>query len=221
MAKFNIFTPNVEEFLSLVEKEKTIRWKKIWYVSEKTIAVFFIEVFQSSLSTESALLNVVIEHDQKENFCQIWIEPFGTGYVSPDRKMRDLVHGIGHIATVNKWRFERVPASYKGDTCPHCKATYVYEEAEGLETSTRVCQNCGKQFYADELQDVERERGEIRYRRTPCPYCNAIYTYRKTHLKEDGTVVCQNCEGSFLLPIDDWTRYSYDWYQESDDEKDG
>ncbi|MFX1580536.1 MAG: hypothetical protein ACFFBJ_12875 [Promethearchaeota archaeon] len=217
MVQFHIFTPSVNEFISLIEQQKNIRWKKVWYVEEKIIGVYFIEVIPSRFSTESALLNIVIEHDQKEKFCQIWIEPFGIGHVSPDRKMMDLIHSIGYIATSNDWRFERVPISYRGDTCPHCNATYVYEEAESLETTKRVCQNCGKQFDIDEPRDAEREWGEIRYRRTPCPYCKAVYLYNKSHLREDGTVVCQNCGGIFLLPIDDWTRYSYEWYQEDSD----
>jgi hypothetical protein len=83
MAKFHIFTPSVEEFISLLEQQKNIRWKKVWYFEEKIIGVYFIEVFPTTLSAESALLNVVVEYDQKENFCQIWIEPFGTGYISP------------------------------------------------------------------------------------------------------------------------------------------
>lgn len=217
MVKFHIFAPRVDEFISFLEEQKNIRWKKIWYVDKTTIGVYFIEVFPSTLSAESALLNVVIEHDQNENFCQIWIEPFGIGYVSPDRKMRNLIHNIGHIATTNHWRFERVPTSYRGDTCPHCKATYVYEEAEALGTSTRVCQNCGKRFDANEPPEMAREGGEARYKRTPCPYCNAVYLYNESHLREDGTVICQNCNEPFLLPIDDLTRYSYDWYQDNDE----
>ncbi|MFW9975550.1 MAG: hypothetical protein ACFFDQ_09815, partial [Candidatus Thorarchaeota archaeon] len=148
---------------------------------------------------------------------QIWIEPFGTGYASPDRKMRDLIHSIGHIATENNWRFERVPTLYRGDTCPHCKATYVYDKARSMRTTTRVCQNCGKQFGPHEHIETEREWGEVRNRRTPCPYCNAAYLYNKSHLRDDGTVMCQNCGSIFQLPIDDWTQYSYDWYQEDNE----
>ena len=74
MVKFQIFTPSVEEIISLMEQQKNIRWKKVWYIEERTIGVYIIEVFVSTLSAESALLNVVIEHDQKENFYQIWID---------------------------------------------------------------------------------------------------------------------------------------------------
>lgn len=217
MVKFNIFTPAAEDFIFLLEQEKNIIWKRTWNIGEKTIGVFFIEVFSTSVSADSALLNVVVEHDKKENICQIWIEPFGTAYSSPDRKMRDLIQNIGHIATKYNWRFERVPTSYRGNTCPYCNATYVYDRAKSMGTTTRVCQNCGKQFDPHEPIETKREWGEIRNRRTPCPYCNAAYLYNKSHLREDGTVICQNCGSIFQLPIDDWTQYSYDWYQEDNE----
>jgi transcription elongation factor Elf1 len=217
MVKFHVFTPTVEEFISFFDQQKNIRWKKVWNLNERTIGVYFIEVFSTSYSVESALINIIIDLDQKEELCQIWFEPFGMGMVSPDKAMRDLIHDIGHIASQNKWHFERVPTAYRGDTCPHCNATYVYKDADSQRSTTRTCQNCGKQFDVEEPSDVEKEWGEIRLRRTRCPYCEAVYTYKKSHLQEDGTVVCQNCEGTFVLQIDDWTRYSYEWYQDDDD----
>lgn len=217
MVKFHIFTPTVEEFISFFDQQKNIRWKKVWYIGEKTIGVFFIEVFPNPLSVESMLVNVVFEHDKKEEFCQMWFEPFGTGVGSPDQTMRNLVHGVGQIASNNKWYFERVPTAYRGDTCPHCNATYVYKEIDSSRSTTRTCQNCGKQFDVEEPLDIEKEWGDIRFRRTRCPFCEAVYTYKESHLQEDGTVICQNCEGSFVLQIDDWTRYSYEWYQDNNE----
>jgi hypothetical protein len=32
-----------------------------------------------------------------------------------------------------------------------------------------------------------------------CPYCGAYYSYKKSHMLEDGSVRCQNCDRSFLL----------------------
>ncbi|MFW9974832.1 MAG: hypothetical protein ACFFDQ_06190, partial [Candidatus Thorarchaeota archaeon] len=63
MVKFNVFTPTAEEFMFLLEQEKSIIWKRTWNIGEKTIGVFFIEVFSTSVSADSALLNVVVEHD--------------------------------------------------------------------------------------------------------------------------------------------------------------
>ena len=65
---------------------------------------------------------------------------------------------------------------------------------------------------------TEKAKGDIRYRRAACPYCEATYTYKKKHIQENGMVVCQNCGESFVLQIDDWTRYSYDWYQEEENQ---
>ena len=110
MVKFHIFTPIVDEFISLVENQKNIRWKKVWNLSGKTIGVYFLEVFPSSLSAESALLNVVIDHDTDEKYCQIWIEPFGTGIASPDKTMKEIIRGIGNIAMSHEWHFEGIPS---------------------------------------------------------------------------------------------------------------
>jgi transposase-like protein len=214
MVTFQIHTPLVDEFISLIEQQKSIRWKKVWNIGGKTIGVYFIEVFPVTLSAESALINVVIEHDQEEKICQIWIEPFGTGMASPDKTMKELIRGIGNISMNNKWQFERMATKYGGDTCPHCKATYRYKEETNQHTSTRICQNCGKQFDVDEPVEVDQERGDIRYRKTSCPYCKAAYIYKKKHIQDDGMVICQNCGESFVLQIDDWTRYSYEWYQD-------
>ena len=215
MVKFHVYTPAVDEFISLFDQQKTIRWKKVWKINGKTIGVYFIEVFPMTLSADSALLNIVVEHDQEEKYCQIWIEPFGTGMASPDKTMKELIRGIGKISMSNEWKFERIPTKYGGDTCPHCKASYRYKGES--DQPTRTCQNCGKQFDVEEPIEVERERGDIRYRRSPCPYCKASYIYKKDHLQDDGMVVCQNCGESFLLQIDDWTKYSYEWYQEDDE----
>jgi len=217
MVKFRIITPAVEEFIFLLEQQKNIRWKKIWFINGKTIGVFFIEVF-ASISADSALLNIVIEHNQQEKYCQIWIEPFGTGMASPDKAMKEIIRGIGDISMSNKWHFERVTAKYGGDTCPHCKATYRYKDELDQHTSTRTCQNCEKQFDVEEPTETEKTKGDIRYRRAACPYCEATYTYKKKHIQENGMVVCQNCGESFVLQIDDWTRYSYDWYQEEENQ---
>jgi transposase-like protein len=217
MVKFRIITPVVEEFIFLLEQQEGIRWKKIWYINGKTIGVFFIEVF-SSLSADSALLNIVIDHDQKEKRCQIWIEPFGTGIASPDKAMKEIIRAIGNISMSNEWHFERLPTKYGGNTCPYCKATYRYKKELNQQSSTRTCQNCGKQFEVEEPIETEGEQGDIRSRRMPCPYCEATYTYKKKHIQENGMVVCQNCGESFVLQIDDWTRYSYDWYQEEEED---
>jgi len=218
MVKFHIFTPVVDEFISLIEQQKNIRWKKVWNINGRTIGVYFIEVFTGTLSSESALFSVVIDHDQEEKYCQIWIESFATGMFSPDKILKEMIRGIGNIAMNNAWRFERIPEKYSGDTCPHCKAVYRYKKNLHQYTSIRICQNCGKQFDVEEPTETERARGDIRYRRAACPYCEATYTYKKKHIQENGMVVCQNCGESFLLQIDDWTRYSYDWYQEEEEE---
>ncbi len=34
---------------------------------------------------------------------------------------------------------------------------------------------------------------------TTCPFCNAFYIYRENVVREDGSVVCQNCNRSFIL----------------------
>lgn len=216
MVKFHIFTPIVDEFILLLENQKTIRWKKVWNINGKTIAVYFLEVFPITLSAESALINVVIDHDQNEKYCQIWIEPFGTGIVAPDRTMKEIIRGIGKIAMSNKWKFERIPTRYGGNTCPHCKATYKYKDEPGQHI--KICQNCGKEFGTDVPLETEDDRGDIRFRRTPCPYCNAAYIYKEKQIQENGMVVCQNCGESFVLQIDDWTRYSYEWYQDIESE---
>ena len=215
MVKFHVYTPAVDEFISLFDQQKTIRWKKVWKINGKTIGVYFIEVFPMTLSADSALLNIVVEHDQEEKYCQIWIEPFGTGMTSPDKTMKELIRGIGKISMSNEWKFERIPTKYGGNTCPHCKATYRYKDES--DQQTRTCQNCGKQFDVEEPIEVERERGDVRYRRSPCPYCQSVYIYKKKHIQDDGMVVCQNCGESFLLQIDDWTKYSYEWYQDDDE----
>ncbi len=216
MVKLHVVTPTIEEFISLLKKYETIRWSKIWHIGQRTIGVYFIEIIHP-MSMDSALLNVVIDHDKEEKNCLIWIEPFGTRMHSPDKTMREIIRGIGNIAMSNGWHFERLLTKYRGDTCPHCNATYRYKSELDQHTSTRTCQNCGKQFDSDEPIEGEKERGQIRFRQTPCPYCEATYTYRKKHIQDNNTVVCQNCGESFVLQIDDWTRYSYEWYQEEDD----
>ncbi|MFW9808910.1 MAG: hypothetical protein ACFFE6_05975 [Candidatus Thorarchaeota archaeon] len=216
MVKYQVFTPRADEFISLLEQQKNIKWKKVWYISGKTIGVYLIEEFPLTLSAESAMLSVIIEHDQDEEYCQIWIEPFGTGMVSPDKRMKELVRGIGNIAMKNEWEFERIVIKYGGNTCPHCNATYKYKQDPESRTAIRTCQNCGMEFDSDVPLDVEKEWGDVRVRRSLCPYCKAAYFYKKKHIQDDGIVVCQNCGESFVLQIDDWTKYSYDWYQDED-----
>ena len=218
MVKFHVFTPVVDEFISLIEQQKNIRWRKVWIINGKTIGVYFIEVFPITLSAESALVNVVIDHDEDEKYCQIWIEPFGTVMAAPDKTMKEIIRGIGNIAMSHEWHFERIPTKYGGDTCPHCKATYRYKEESDQHTSTRTCQNCGKEYDTDVPLEIEKEWGDIRFKRAPCPYCKAAYVYKKMHIQDDGMVVCQNCGESFLLQIDDWTKYSYEWYQDDDNQ---
>ena len=217
--KFHIFTPVVDEFISLLQQQENIRWKKVWIINGKTIGVFFIEVFPLTLSAESALVNIVIDHDVDEKYCQIWIEPFGTGMVAPDKTMKEIIRGIGNIAMRNKWHFERIATKYGGDTCPYCKATYRYRQESDSRTSIRICQNCGKEFDTDVPLEIEKEWGDIRFRRSQCPYCKAAYIYKKKHIQDDGMVVCQNCGESFVLQIDDWTKYSYEWYQDDGNEE--
>lgn len=216
MVKLHVVTPTIEEFISLLKKQEHIRWSKLWYIDNRTIGVYFIEIIHS-YSMDSALLNIVIDHDKEEKNCKIWIEPFGTGMHSPDKSMREIIRGIGNIAMSNGWHFKRLHTTYGGDTCPHCNASYRYKSELNQHTSTRTCQNCGKQFDLDKPIEVEIERGQIRYKRTPCPWCEAAYTYRKKHMQDDNSVVCQNCGESFVLQIGDWSRYSYEWYQEDDD----
>jgi transcription elongation factor Elf1 len=217
MVKFHVFTPVVDEFISLFEQHDNIRWKKIWKVNGKTIGVYFIEEFPSIFSAESVLLNIIFDHDKDEEYCQIWLEPFGTGVVLSDKTMKEIIRSIGNIAMSNKWKFERVVARFGGDTCPYCKATYRYNQDPNSRTTLRTCQNCGKEYDTDVPREVEKEWGDIRIKPTTCPYCKAEYFYKRKHIQDDNTVACQNCGESFVLDIDDWTKYSYEWYQEDDD----
>ena len=36
-------------------------------------------------------------------------------------------------------------------------------------------------------------------KRSGCPFCDAYYLYLETHIQDDGSVVCQNCNRSFML----------------------
>jgi len=118
------------------------------------------------------------------------------------------------LARTHGWKYEEPPPHYSGTKCPFCGAIYTYEVVRDGTLTTVICQNCAKEFELGEHREHAIKRPPTEYKGTNCPYCKAVYVYKERHLREDFTVICQNC--GEVIQLDPEIRCSFKLY--ADDE---
>lgn len=64
------------------------------------------------------------------------------------------------------------------------------------------CENCGASLLASDLAKLTVVPSS-NSKRVKCPWCSAVYSYSPSSFREEGSVVCQNCNKSFFIEQND------------------
>ena len=87
-----------------------------------------------------------------------------------------------------------------------CEVTVVCSGGgEGLLRLDFGSERAAESTFVNYLVTLARERGwklsrmHPGYKGAACPFCSAFYLYEESKIQPDGSVVCQNCNRSFVL----------------------
>lgn len=213
---------DIEKILKLLREQGTIEWSRTWPMIDGLLAMI---IRKPSGSTHySVPFPTLFEYQESNKICHVHAFPEysslthardGTAaYEGAWTAWRDLRSEMISLARIHGWKYEEPPPHYNGTKCPFCGAIYKYEVVRDGTLITVICQNCGKEFELDEPREHTIKHLPTEYKGTKCPYCKAVYVYKERHLREDSTVICQNCAEA--IQLDPEVRYSYGLY--ADDE---
>ena len=87
-----------------------------------------------------------------------------------------------------------------------CEVTVVCSGGgDGLLRINFGSETAAESTLLENLESLARRQGwELSpkypgHKGSSCPFCSAFYLYRRNQVQDDGSVVCQNCNRSFML----------------------
>jgi hypothetical protein len=87
-----------------------------------------------------------------------------------------------------------------------CEVTVVSSGGRnGLLRIDLGSQTAAESTFSEQLVSLAGRKGweinrkHISYKGSRCPFCSAFYLYKQNQVQDDGSVVCQNCNKSFML----------------------
>jgi hypothetical protein len=155
MVRIKLGGVNTSVLLEFLGLRTGLDWKRTWSTNEFVIGVF---EFKPHLPSGDAVIVLVVENDNHEDECNIWMHPHGIDALNSwglwQLKIAAFWHtlrdDILELADKNEWFYEVEKASYRGKECPYCFAIYVYKQEDYMNDGMVLCQNCGKPFLPPE-----------------------------------------------------------------------
>ena len=102
------------------------------------------------------------------------------------------------ITIVMQYHMDRHECDLTAVASGNARASPIGMRTRGLEKAT-------ESTFMERIENLAVRHGweingsSLGHVGSKCPYCGAYYSYKKSHVLEDGSVRCQNCDRSFLL----------------------
>jgi hypothetical protein len=108
------------------------------------------------------------------------------------------------IRTMSEQTITIIVQHYKEDR--ECEITVISSGGgDGLLRIDLGSQDAAESTFLKKIENLARIHGWNLSRKYPgrkgsgCPFCDAYYLYSEKHIQDDGSVICQNCNRSFML----------------------
>ncbi len=115
-----------------------------------------------------------------------------------------FIHSERVLRTMSEQTITIIVQYYKEDR--ECEITIISSGGgEGLLRIDFGSQAAAESTFLKKIENLARIHSWELSRKYPgrkrfgCPFCDAYYLYLETHIQDDGSVVCQNCNRSFML----------------------